>query len=589
MQEQEIHDLVASVLDALKTQQAFPAPSVGQGGRFSAMQSEQRPLTGSGAEPELLAATVDADTGASLEDLGGSAFRKPCGVKEPHNPDVLQEFMRSTGARIGGGACGTRPSTTAYLRFLADHARSKGTVFREVPEEWLRRRGMLAVQTLVEDKDTYLTRPDLGRVLSEASLQTVRERYKPVPQVLIVLSDGLSTDAVLANADEIVPPLTNGLRQAGFTVGDPLFLQMKQHNSAAGVVGRVKKVLRRRYQHQVLLSRVTDTGKLRNIAIAQGFTDFVRLLSGYDAIIQVGGSFFVDLYGVPQFEHALCTFMAKKPLFMIGHSVGPFQDEQFNQLAKYVFGRCDALILRESVSLDLMKRSNITTAKVEHGVDTAWLVDHHTEDFTASYAVQHWLDVAAQQKAVAITLRELAPFDKRLGTTQQAYEKAFAGVVNRILDEGYQVIALSTCTGIDSYNKDDRMVALNLRQHISDPARYHVVMDELNDLEMGKILGACELTVGTRLHSAIISMNFATPAIAINYEHKSAGIMQQLGLPEMAIDIRHLLDGSLQAMVADTLGQLPALNTRLNEAVSRERQTGMQMVKSVLERIGEAK
>lgn len=48
MQEQEIHDLVASVLDALKTQQAFPAPSVGQGGRFSAMQSEQRPLTGSG-------------------------------------------------------------------------------------------------------------------------------------------------------------------------------------------------------------------------------------------------------------------------------------------------------------------------------------------------------------------------------------------------------------------------------------------------------------------------------------------------------------------------------------------------------------
>ena len=129
MQEQEIHDLVASVLDALKTQQAFPAPSVGQGGRLSAMQSEQRPLTGSGAEPELLAATVDADTGASLEDLGGSAFRKPCGVKEPHNPDVLQEFMRSTGARIGGGACGTRPSTTAYLRFLADHARSKGTVF----------------------------------------------------------------------------------------------------------------------------------------------------------------------------------------------------------------------------------------------------------------------------------------------------------------------------------------------------------------------------------------------------------------------------------------------------------------------------
>ncbi|WP_256740259.1 colanic acid biosynthesis pyruvyl transferase WcaK, partial [Cronobacter sakazakii] len=335
--------------------------------------------------------------------------------------------------------------------------------------------------------------------------------------------------------------------------------------------------------------KVTGNGKLRNISLPQGFTDFVGLLGNYDAIIQVGGSFFVDLYGTPQFEHALCAFMAKKPLFMVGHSVGPFQEPQFNQLANYVFGHCDALILRETVSLDLMKKGQIDTSKVELGVDTAWLVEHHNDDFVASYAVQHWLDVAARDKTVAITLRELAPFDKRLGTTQQAYEQAFANVVNRIIDEGYQVLALSTCTGIDSYNKDDRMVALNLSKLVKDPSRFHVVMDELNDLEMGKILGACELTVGTRLHSAIISMNFGTPAIAINYEHKSAGIMQQLGMPEMAIEIRHLLDGSLQAMVGDTLGQLPAINERLATAVAAEREKGHQMVKSVLMRAGGAR
>ena len=168
-------------------------------------------------------------------------------------------------------------------------------------------------------------------------------------------------------------------------------------------------------------------------------------------------------------------------------------------------------------------------------------------------------------------------------------QKAFAEVVNRVLDSGYQVLALSTCTGIDSYNKDDRMVALNLRHLVNDPSRYHVVMDELNDLEMGKLLSACDLTVGTRLHSAIISMNFGTPAIAINYEHKSAGIMQQLGMPEMAVDIRHLLDGSLGAMVGDTLGQLPAINERLAIAVKAEREKGIGMVKSVLDRVREGK
>ena len=80
-------------------------------------------------------------------------------------------------------------------------------------------------------------------------------------------------------------------------------------------------------------------------------------------------------------------------------------------------------------------------------------------------------------------------------------------------------------------------------------------------------------------------MNFMTPAIAINYEHKSAGIMQQLGLPEMAVDIRHLLDGSLEGKVADTLGQLPELRICLGDAVMRERERGVRMVQSVLTRI----
>ena len=80
-----------------------------------------------------------------------------------------------------------------------------------------------------------------------------------------------------------------------------------------------------------------------------------------------------------------------------------------------------------------------------------------------------------------------------------------------------------------------------------------------------------------------------TPAIAINYEHKSAGIMQQLGLAEMAVDIRHLLDGSLEGKVADTLGQLVELNVRVAEAVKREREHGRRMVQSVLTRIQEGK
>lgn len=193
----------------------------------------------------------------------------------------------------------------------------------------------------------------------------------------------------------------------------------------------------------------------------------------------------------------------------------------------------------------------------------------------------------SRQNTVAVMLRELEPFDKRLDTTQQAYEQAFADMVNHIIDRGYQVLALSTCTNIDRYNRDDRMVALRLAQLIDRPDQFHVPMDEFNDVELGKMLAACDLTIGTRLHSAIILMNFGTPAIAINYEHKSAGIMQQLGMPEMAIDIRCLLNGAMKGMVADFPGQLPALTARTSAAVTVERASGLRMMESVLTRIRE--
>lgn len=40
-----------------------------------------------------------------------------------------------------------------------------------------------------------------------------------------MVSDGLSTDAITANYEEILPPLLAGLKQAGLNVGTPFFVR----------------------------------------------------------------------------------------------------------------------------------------------------------------------------------------------------------------------------------------------------------------------------------------------------------------------------------------------------------------------------
>ena len=165
------------------------------------------------------------DSGASLPDLANDEFKLWVGVENAKNPEAVKEIRKSTNARVSVGHCGPRPRTITSLRFLADHSLSRDTVFKEVPEEWVQKTGFFMVQTKIENKDEYLTRPDLGRRLSAEAIKTITEKCKKNPQVQIVLSDGLSTDALTINYEEILPPLLKGFESAGINVGTPFFVK----------------------------------------------------------------------------------------------------------------------------------------------------------------------------------------------------------------------------------------------------------------------------------------------------------------------------------------------------------------------------
>ncbi|MDW8847204.1 colanic acid biosynthesis pyruvyl transferase WcaK [Erwinia sp. MMLR14_017] len=373
-------------------------------------------------------------------------------------------------------------------------------------------------------------------------------------------------------------PTSSGYLLQQKILPDELFDESKK-------TSKISDKVKRRLMPKIMMAHISGRGFFKYFAVPKYLQAFTHKLQQYDAIIQVGGSFFVDLYGPLQFEHSLCALLAKKPIYLIGHSVGPFQKERFNKIANFVFSRVNSLVLRESVSLDMMKKSHISTERVQSGADTAFLV-RAREVAHPSHNLLHWQSLIASTKTITITVRELAPFDKRLGVTQQEYEMAFGKVINAMIDRGYQVVALSTCTGIDSYNKDDRMVAVTLRDHVVHQEKYHVIMDEFNDLELGILLGQSHLTIGTRLHSAIISMNFGTPAVAINYEHKSLGVMNQLGLPEMATDVKSLMDGSIIAKVNGILDNYDAVKQQVDNAVAQEKILGNTITEDVVKILG---
>ncbi len=306
--------------------------------------------------------------------------------------------------------------------------------------------------------------------------------------------------------------------------------------------------------------------KLRNwMKLPAIHQDEIKFIQQFDLVVQVGGSYFVDLYGTSQFDYALCTILAQRPLYLVGHSVGPFRNKHFNALASLVFTKAKALVLRETLSRQLMLDSNIQCNTLIEGADTAWLI--HAPDYPLSDRCK----LTSTKPVIAITLRKLYPFDQTLGINQSEFNFAIVSLLDNLIDAGYEILMLSTCTGIDGYVNDDRMIALTIQQQLKIPSAASVEMRELNDIELGTIFSQCVLTIGTRLHSAIISMNFGTPAFAINYEHKSAGILNQMALPELAIEMNELLDGKAERRIFKALDQHALLKHQCELAVTREK------------------
>lgn len=139
--------------------------------------------------------------------------------------DAWNELRSATGARIGVGRSGTRPLTSNMLRLRLDHAAAVDAVYSEVPRVLIEEMGLFSVETQALDKVQYLKRPDLGRKLTDKSVEEVKAGCIHAPQVQIVVSDGLSAAAIEANLRDVYSSLLDSLKRLGLETGTPLFVK----------------------------------------------------------------------------------------------------------------------------------------------------------------------------------------------------------------------------------------------------------------------------------------------------------------------------------------------------------------------------
>lgn len=182
-------------------------------------------LTGAAEQASCASQVSGMLKNGELMDLTSAEGKAEITLDHPLNRDMLEQMKRSTPARIGVGSAGPRLKTRTYLTLRADHAGARDAVFRDVDEDVLREMGLFTVQTMCENRNEHLTRPDLGRLLSDDTKRELRSKCQMSPQVQIYVADGLSSQAVDANLRDILPALMDGLQDLGIQTGTPFFMK----------------------------------------------------------------------------------------------------------------------------------------------------------------------------------------------------------------------------------------------------------------------------------------------------------------------------------------------------------------------------
>ena len=276
--------------------------------------------------------------------------------------------------------------------------------------------------------------------------------------------------------------------------------------------------------------------------------DLKRILKTYvesDLIIFAGGGYlngknkirddinlFLLLYGI------VVLLILGKKIILYAQSIGPFGDKFQKLIGKFVLNRAHVIFAREQKTVNFLKEIGISKPQVIKTVDVAFLFQSDKKKEMLKYLES--LGVDTKKRMVGITAQK--KFDH---TPQEKFEMEFAKFADYLISEmDMQVIIIPQVVD-PLHNEDDTLINERIKNKMQNTHGVWIIRDILDHHETKGIYENLDLLVGTRTHACIFALTGGVPVIAIEYVHKTSGIMNDLGLGEWVIKIEEVTSDKL--------------------------------------------
>lgn len=239
---------------------------------------------------------------------------------------------------------------------------------------------------------------------------------------------------------------------------------------------------------------------------------------------------------------------AGKPLYMFPQSVGPFANSLHRCLARFVLSRMRVILVRDELSLRLVKTMALPDVPCHQVPDAAFSLCPG-----ALPPDIKWLQYSKELRRngtpqVGITTINWGGQNPRF-EGQVRYEEALVDLICYITTEmGGHVFLFSQVLGPSLAEDDSRIARRLLDRMTTSSSRVTYVNAIRSPVQLMAAYGCMDFVVGTRMHSNIFALCAGVPVIAIGYMSKTRGIMRSLGLEEWTHDIETINGPELVAL-----------------------------------------
>ncbi|MBS0238015.1 MAG: ethanolamine ammonia-lyase [Proteobacteria bacterium] len=133
--------------------------------------------------------------------------------------DEFERLRKNLPAAYGFESAGPRPTEQVSRAIKANLAAAREAIYAEVTPERLAGIDFRRVKTSATSKEAHLSHPDRG---AKPSDEMVAELSPERVDVQIIVSDGLSAEAVHHNIPDLLPALLDGLKEQRISAGKPI-------------------------------------------------------------------------------------------------------------------------------------------------------------------------------------------------------------------------------------------------------------------------------------------------------------------------------------------------------------------------------